>query len=133
MMAWLMPRVRNVFLFALVLVLTPPANARRLNANARIHLVPRFSAGQVLRYNIQLRMETTSRATGPIVDPEGATKIDQSVNMTLRLEVHSVTGSADGPGLVRLRATYEKIAANSKNDSYNPGAAALEEQNAPPA
>lgn len=128
MMAWLMPRVRNSFLFALVLVLAPPANTQRLNGNARIHLVPRFSAGQVLRYNIQLRMETTSRATGPIVDPEDVTKIDQSVNMALRLDVLATPGTAEGPELVRLRATYEKIATSSKHDSYNPDADALEEQ-----
>jgi hypothetical protein len=126
MMARLIPRVRTSFSAALVLVLALPVSARSSNAKDRIHLVPQFSAGQVFRYNIQLRMETTSRSTGPVIDPEGATVFDQSVNVVLRLAVLSVAGATGGPGPVRLRATYEKVAASSKSDSYDPDAAAKE-------
>lgn len=128
MMACVLPRVRNLFSFALTLALglALPVSARHPSANDRIHLVPRFSAGEVLRYNIQLRTETTAHGAGPIVDPEGATEFDQSVNVVLRLEALSVAGTAAGP--VRLRATYEKVAVSSKSNSYNPDAAALEQQ-----
>ncbi|HEV2490552.1 MAG TPA: hypothetical protein VGT03_12155 [Candidatus Acidoferrales bacterium] len=110
----------------LVLGFALPVNARRSNGNERIHLVPRYQAGQVLRYNIQLRTETTSNATGPILDPEGATEFKQSVGVVLRLEVLSVAGTEAGP--VSLRATYEKVAVSSKSNSYDPDAAALEQQ-----
>jgi hypothetical protein len=128
MMACVIPRVQSSFSVVLtfVLGLALSAIARSSNANERIHLVPRYSAGQVFRYSIQLRTETTSHATGPIVDPEGSTAFDQSVNVVLRLEALSVTGSAAGP--VRLRATYEKVAVIGKSNSYNPDAVALEQQ-----
>lgn len=105
---------------ALLFLTAAPINARRAQKRARVRLTPQYSTGEKLRYNIQLRMKTTAHATGPIVDPEGATEFDQSVNVILRLDVISVPRAENGG--VRVRATYERVTANRKSNSYDPSA-----------
>ncbi|MGA8035592.1 MAG: hypothetical protein WA823_16655 [Candidatus Acidiferrales bacterium] len=95
----------------------------------RIHLSPRFVAGETLRYQIETRTSTTGKATSPIVDPEAASKFDQIANLVVRLDVLDVKPDADGAtSRVRLRATYEKSDAVLESDSYDPGAAAVQDQ-----
>lgn len=119
-------RILCLFVLTLGLCIASSANGKHSSKKELIHLIPRYSNGQVLRYRVQLRMKTTARAAGPIVDPEGATQFSQSVNVILRLEVISVAGTTNGP--VRLRATYEKVAASGKSDSYDPDAKVLEQE-----
>ncbi len=95
----------------------------------RIQLSPRFVSGETLRYQIETRTSTTGKATSPIVDPEAASKFDQTANLVVRLDVLDVKPDADGAtSRVRLRATYEKSDAVLESDSYDPGAAALQDQ-----
>jgi hypothetical protein len=95
----------------------------------RIHLSPKFISGETLRYQIDTKTVTTGKATSPIADPEAASKFNQSANLIVRLEVLDVKPELDGSASrVRLRATYEKSSATSESDSYDAGAAALQEQ-----
>jgi hypothetical protein len=98
-------------------------------AAERIHLAPRFVAGQILRYQIETHTSTTGKATTPIVDPEAATKFAQTATLIVRLDVLDVKPNPDGStARVRLRATYEKSDAIIESDAYDPSAAALQEQ-----
>jgi hypothetical protein len=95
----------------------------------RLHLNPKFTVGQVLRYQISTRTTTTSNTTTPIVDAEGASQLKQTLFIQLRIDVLAVQPAASGViGTVRLRATYEKASATSETDSYDPGAATLVDQ-----
>jgi hypothetical protein len=95
----------------------------------RIHLAPKFTAGSTLRYQIETHTSTTGKATSPIADPEAASKFSQTTGMIVRLDVLDVKPDADGStSRVRLRATYEKSDAVLESDSYDPGAAALQDQ-----
>jgi hypothetical protein len=100
---------------------------RGADSNRRVRIAPRFAAGEVFHYNIQLRTVTTSQAAGPVIDPRGMIKLQQSVNVNLRLEVLSVAGMPDALDSARLRATYEKVAAHSTSNSYDPDPAKLQE------
>jgi hypothetical protein len=95
----------------------------------RIHLFPKFTAGETLRYHIETRMTTSGKMTTPIVNPEAASQLKQSVSLLLRLDVLDAAPAAAGAaGSVRLRATYEKSKATSESDAYDPAAASLEDQ-----
>ena len=114
-----MPRALLPFL----LFFAAPAFAQR------IHLLPEFKPGDVLRYQIETRMTTAGTTTTPIVNPQGATQIKQSADITLRLEVLAVQPGANGAaGPIRLRATYEKSSAISESDAYDPSSAAAVDQ-----
>lgn len=120
--------VRNwtAILLCALFGIAPPSSASQTRTKHRIQLIPHYSSGEVLRYSIQFRGKTTAKAIGPIVDPDGASQSEQSISMILRLEVISVDPSRNG--VARMRATYEKVAANGKSNSYDPNAAALEKQ-----
>jgi hypothetical protein len=112
----------SIFFLALVPLAAAPSAER-------IHLSPRFVSGETFRYQIETRTSTTGKATSPIVDPEAASKFDQTANLVVRLDVLDVKPDADGnTSRVRLRATYEKSDAVLESDSYDPGSAALQDQ-----
>ena len=106
-MSWL--RVNPVCL-ALVTILAPSA----LGAD-RVHLAPKFSPGQTIRYRIESSIRSTGKTTSPIVNPEGGSQSSDSVHMVVRLEVLGV--SPDGS--VHLRAVYEKSFAESQADALD--------------
>jgi hypothetical protein len=95
----------------------------------RLHLNPKFTVGQVLRYQISTHTITTSNTTTPIVDAEGSSQLKQNLFIQLRIDVLGVQPAANGAvGTIRLRATYEKASATSETDSYDPGADSLVDQ-----
>ena len=114
--------------FVALLLLPLSAFSRLSQSPERIHLVPHFTPGQVLRYSVEMILDTNSESTGPIVDPEGVKKIEESVNVTLRLDVLSVSSAPATLGQARIRATYEKAAATTSSDSYDPDTAAIADQ-----
>lgn len=123
-----LPRSRSFLcVFFLAAIATAPS-ARRATANARIHFTPHFTAGQVFHYSVQMHIDSASHSSGPIVDPEGPTKAGESVNVVLRLEVLTVSGTPAAPGPTRIRVTYETAAANSTSDSYDADTAAIADQ-----
>jgi hypothetical protein len=119
----------------------------------RVHLLPQFKPGDSLRYQIDSQMTVAGTTTTPIVNPEGATELKQSISIILRLDVLEVHPAAPttpkknnakatpatpaantapatnaAPGTMRLRATYEKSSATSESDAYDPTTAALADQ-----
>lgn len=121
-----LPARCGAILIAIVCAFTTPLGGA---AAQRLHLNPKFTVGQVLRYQISTRTTTTSNTTTPIVNAEGASQLKQTLLMRLRIEVLGVDPGPNGAiGTVRLRATYEKASATSETDSYDPGAATLVDQ-----
>src|SRR5690348_14834017 len=103
------------------------APAGRAAASERTHLLPHFAPGQVFRYSVQTRIESTTVPSGVIVNPEGPKKLAQSVNATIRLEVLTALQNTAEPS-ARLRVTYEKVVATSNGPAYDPDVAAIREQ-----
>lgn len=101
--------------------------ADRAATPERNHLLPYFAPGQVFRYSVQTRIETTTAASGVIVDPEGPKKLIQSVNAVIRLEVLSASQNQAEPS-ARLRVTYEKVVATSNGPAYDPDVASIRKQ-----
>src|SRR5487761_147419 len=96
-----------------------------VSAAKRIRFAPHFVAGQVFHYSVQMHVNSASHSTGPVLDPEGPTKVGESLNVILRLEILSVS-AASGPA--RIRVTYEKAIAASTSDSYDASSAAIAQQ-----
>src|SRR5487761_1043338 len=96
-----------------------------VSAAKRIRFAPHFVAGQVFHYSVQMHVNSASHSTGPVLDPEGPTKVGESLNVILRLEILSVSGTAAAPGPARIRVTYEKAIAASTSDSYDAASAAI--------
>lgn len=90
----------------------------------RIHLAPKFVRGDTLRFQIETRTTTKATTTTPIANPEGGSEWKQSASIIVRLDVLDV----EPGGPVHFRATYEKSAATSESDAYDPDAAKLEDQ-----
>ena len=86
-----------------------------LHAAGRVRLVPKFAPGEVMRYRIESSSKSTGKSTGPIVNPEGGSQANASVQMLVRLEVLSLAPDRG----VRLRATYEKSSAQSEADALD--------------
>ena len=100
------------------------ASALIVSADQRIRLIPKFTVGQILRYEVETRTTTSSKTTTPILNPEGGSQSSQVISLLVRLDVLRAdpptnTGTA---GAVRLRATYEKSRAKSQADAYDPTA-----------
>lgn len=95
----------------------------------RVRLLPQFTSGELLRYEISTRMTTSGVTTSPIENPEGASRLRQTADMIIRLDILDARPSTNtGMGRVRLRATYEKSDATSETDAYDPQAAAMADQ-----
>ncbi|MGA8306193.1 MAG: hypothetical protein WB723_10985, partial [Candidatus Acidiferrales bacterium] len=119
----------------------------------RVQLLPQFKPGDSLRYQIESQMTIAGTTTTPIVNPEGATEVKQSVSIVLRLDVlevapaalnatranpttganaahttHGAPGTNAVPVSMRIRATYEKSSAISESDAYDPTSASLADQ-----
>ncbi len=92
----------------------------------RVHFAPHFSVGETLRYRIESRSTSAGSTTTPIVNPEGGSKASQAIHLIVRLDVLDSAGLPSGA--VNLRATYEKSAAESETDAFNPDAASFGDQ-----
>jgi hypothetical protein len=120
---------RNNFLLAIVAGAPLIAFTLLAAPGKRIHLAPKFAAGDTLRFQIETRATTKATTTTPIANPEGGSEWKQSASMIVRLDVLDVQpGAAGAAGAIHFRATYEKSAATSRSDAYDPQGAALEDQ-----
>ncbi len=90
---------------------------------AAIRLVPRYAAGESLRYQLDVRSTIALASSGLIGDPQGATRTELAISAILRLDVLSAA-----PAPVRLRFTYEKSQATVSGNTRDPALAALEAQ-----
>ncbi len=92
----------------------------------RVSLSPRFSPGQSYRYAMEFETTTATSQSGLAKDPQGPSKLVITWDATILLEVLPTEASA--PGSIRLRTTYEKSTAHVTSDTFDPAAAATEEQ-----
>jgi hypothetical protein len=98
-----------------------------------LRLSPHFRPGQALRYQMDMRTTWQVRSSGLVEDPQAPSKLEISTSFVVRLEVLSVDAGAAEPGAaggnpMRLRTTYEKVAATTHSDIYDPAAEELAEQ-----
>ena len=110
---------RGFALFFFILSIIVLAFAAR--AGQRVYLAPKFVPGETLGYRVEMRMTTTGNTTTPIANPEGASKLSQTIRLFVRLKVlDPPPGAQSSGGQVRFRATYEKSQAKSESDALNP-------------
>src|SRR5580693_7041713 len=88
----------------------------------RVHLLPQFKPGDSLRYQIESQMTIAGTTTTPIVNPEGATQLKQSVSIVLRLDVLEIPpatpapaapGANTAPGANAAQTTHSSAATNA--------------------
>jgi hypothetical protein len=116
---------RSQFFFLAVLALASLALISVLvtQGGQKIHISPKFAAGQTLRYRIQTRTSTKGTTTTPIANPEGGSETNLATLLVVRLDVLAApAASSDSPGAARVRATYEDSEATAQADAVNPGA-----------
>jgi hypothetical protein len=98
-------------------------------SSSRVRFDPKFVEGETLRYQVEMRTVSTSHTASPIANPEGETKLSQTISLLVRLDV---IGTAErglpSAGQTRLRATYETSHAQSESDAFNPDAPSIEDQ-----
>jgi hypothetical protein len=88
---------------------------------ARVVLAPRFSPGQVLRYQTEFRVASETHVTGAVESPQGPTQIEVSLGTTVRMEVlNPPLAPPLCPRCSRIRVTYEKVAATTMADVRTP-------------
>jgi hypothetical protein len=106
----------------------PPVQKQRgvKIAPPRVSLSPRFSSGQVFRYEMEFETTTSTSRSGLVTDPEGPSTVVITWDATIRLEVLPPEASVIGG--VRLRTTYEKSTADVRSDTFDPAAAATRKQ-----
>ena len=120
--------VRRYFLVAVACLAFLALSLRAAPSN-RVHLFPRFTPGQTLRYQIETRTAANSKMETPIENPEAASKSKETVSLILRLEIlNPLPGNNDPPGSVHIRATYEKSSATFESDAYDPGGSNIPDQ-----
>jgi len=115
--------MRPAVLFA-ALCLATAASAQQPVPEPPARLVPRFTPGQVLRYQMEFRSNVESRTAGLVESPQAPARRELSVSILLRLEALSV----EPPATARLRATYEKTTATLRSEMPDPDAAEIEKQ-----
>lgn len=94
-----------------------------------LHLTPHYTPGQVMRYQMDVRMHATTNNTGPVADPESARSLDRSISMIVRLEVLGVEGAAQNSmGRVHIRSIYEKVSVASAADAFDPDEGKMSDQ-----
>src|ERR1700690_3183664 len=120
---------RRVNFFSLAILILPLAAAvLAAPPSRRVHFLPKFVEGEVLRYQVEMRTVSTGDTTTPIANPEGETRLSQTISLLVRLDVIGYAGKGFAAGQSRLRATFEKSHAQSESDAFNPDAPSLEDQ-----
>jgi hypothetical protein len=95
-------------------------------APGRISLSLRFSPGQVFRYAMEFQTTTATSKSGLAADPQGPSTLVITWNAVIRMDV--LPTESDAPGGIRLRTTYEKSSATVSSDTFDPDAAATQQQ-----
>ncbi|MCU1342546.1 MAG: hypothetical protein JWN92_1969 [Candidatus Acidoferrum typicum] len=102
------------------------SNHATASTEPRVSLAPRFSSGQAFRYSMEFETTTSTSRSGLAADPEGPSKLVITWNATILLQV--LPAEANAQGNIRLRTTYESSTAHVTSDTFDPAAAATEEQ-----
>ncbi len=107
-------------------MLPGPSAAGGGPASARVTLSPKFSPGQVFRYDMEFQTTTATTKSGLATDPQGPSTLVVTWDATIRMEV--LPGKAAAPGDIRLRTTYEKSTVSIRTDTFDPAAEATRKQ-----
>ncbi len=71
----------------------------------------------------------TGNTTTPIANPEGETKVSQTISLLVRLDVvGTAENGVPASGQSRLRATYEQSRAQTESDAFNPDVPSVDGQ-----
>lgn len=100
---------------------------------------PKFTPGQVMRYQVEFRTTSDTKRGGTVEDPEGPSHVVITWNAKVRLEVLDAGATGNGNGApsaqaagsvpaLRLRTTYEQSTATVQSDSPDPQADAIVKQ-----
>ena len=92
----------------------------------RVSLSPRFFPGESIRYSMEFETTTSTSRSGLAADPEGPSKLVITWDATILLQV--LPTESNSAGNIRLRTTYETSTAHVTSDTFDPAAAAIEEQ-----
>jgi hypothetical protein len=121
---------RGAVLCAILLAISPGAHAQngaaKKSPSPRISLSPRFIPGQTFRYEMEFETTTETSRSGLASDPQGPSSLVVDWNAAVRIEI--LPADAGTVGGIRLRTTYEKSAASVRSDTFDPAAAATQEQ-----
>ncbi|HET9399585.1 MAG TPA: hypothetical protein VFO34_01430 [Candidatus Acidoferrales bacterium] len=113
---------------AAALLFLSPAT-RVFPQNSKLQVAPHYVAGEVVRYAIETTTVTQSRRSGTVSDPQGPSALTLKWTAVVRTEVLAAPdAAAKSAGGLRMRTTFEKSAAESSSDSYDPSADAIEAQ-----
>jgi hypothetical protein len=133
--------IRNAIIFMALSFLPPIAQSQtkppaRNNSKAqknhaaelapRVSLSPRFFPGQSFRYSMEFETTSSTSHSGLAADPEGPSKLVITWDATILMQV--LPAETDAQGNIRLRTTYETSTAHVTSDTFDPAAAATEEQ-----
>jgi hypothetical protein len=125
-------------LHALIIAVAMPALLALGTANPdfaqtggpRLSLTPHYTAGQVIRYQFQNTMTSVEHRGGAVSDPQGGGTLTLKWSAIVRMEVLATGKDAKGQpdASVRMRSVYEKSAATTESDSYDPASDAMQAQ-----
>ncbi|MGH9573605.1 MAG: hypothetical protein ACRD40_08750 [Candidatus Acidiferrales bacterium] len=87
--------------------------------DARVSLLPKFSVGETLIYQIETQTTTAGKTVTPIMNAEGATEATLKIGMRERLEVLGVDAQVDGQS-VRFRLTWDDSHGSAASDAVDP-------------
>jgi hypothetical protein len=102
------------------------SNRTTASTEPRVSLAPRFSPGQAFRYSMEFETTTSTSRSGLAADPEGPSKLVITWDATILLQV--LPADTNAQGNIRLRTIYESSTAHVTSDTFDPAAAATEEQ-----
>jgi len=115
-------RARIASLAAVLAAVLVMPGAHASDKAPKVSLVPRYHAGQSLRYQIDMSSHASSQTMGPILNPQGARKLDRTIRIIVRLDVRSAEGmTAESMGRIRMRATYDEVDFASSTDAFDQG------------
>lgn len=98
------------------------------SSDDKLHFNPRFIPGETLRYRIETHTSSNGHTVTPIVNPQGASRYEQSTSLILRLDALAVEPeAASSEGAVRFRATFELATSDSLANGYAPQSAKLDD------
>jgi len=101
-------------------------NGPTVESAPRVSLSPRFFPGESIRYSMEFETTTSTSRSGLAADPEGPSKLVITWDATILLQV--LPAETNAAGNIRLRTTYETSTAHVTSDTFDPAAAATEEQ-----
>jgi len=108
---------RKLGIVAGLLLIVPCA----LYSAAKIHISPKFTVGEIFRYQIDTQETSSGGVTTPIVNPSGGSQSSESTHLILRFKVleNQPESKSGFPAEVKLQTTYEESQASTTSDAQD--------------